>query len=112
MVEMVVEFQSEGTAYLQDAGLLHIGPSPYSETKEQPLVGREVIFNGERRVIRYVEREHEVPLSIRVAVLNTDWNRAYIRGQVKRGDTVGFLFEDRPPEAGAEGADTALRAPL
>ena len=95
MVELVVEFHSEGTAYLQGAGLLHIGPSPYSESSGRPLLGREVMFNGERRVIKYVEREHEVPLSIKIAVLNADWHRSYIRGLVRRGDTVGLLFEDR-----------------
>ncbi|MGV3548218.1 hypothetical protein [Rhizobium sp.] len=104
MVELVVEFRSEGTAYLQKAGLLHLGPSPYTETPDHPLIGRQVIFHGERRVIKYVEREYEVPLSIKIAVLEKDWHRAYAHGAIKRGDPVGLLFED----AGTHAPDVSM----
>lgn len=96
MKDLVIDFVPEGTAYLQGMGLLHIGPSPYTETQTHPLVGREVIFNGETRIIKYVERESGVPLSIDLAVLPRHWPATTRPAPIRRGDLVGLFFEEQP----------------
>lgn len=94
MEDAILKFISEATAYIQGMGLLHIGPSPYSETTQRPLIGRAVLFNGGKRIIKYVERESGVPLSISVAVPRHDGYSRVRPRPIMRGDLVGLLFED------------------